>query len=1297
MLVYPSKLKRNRLLKGRTLNFETVKKTHGNMIFIPSLNLEERDKVLASRLFRPMQLLSFYVPRKLKALGKTPIVIDQAEYYKDIKKRTNGRIKFGKINYNQYNGKNLVYDITEDYLFSFKTMEERKQGLMLQKYMKEYFENIIKNVSQDPDYEKNYIVFPMTKYIDDFRKNVKGSSIKTKDPLSLFLKSIYKQEINLSAFKNIDLIIFYNTNAEVLVAFDLNDPNYLDEFESMFLKLVRLNDFNNGSDTLSDAEETLDPNEEDEDENLKEDIKEAILKKISKTLKANLEDYEATTSGEKELILSIDEKIESFLNNPENKDKTFKELVDQVESDNDVKLKALRYVETKKMANQKLKQLSKNLDKEAEIIGSINDLSDDSTSSEPAIFDVDIPFFDERMKTSHLASFDEEYNNKQAMKDLSSVISSFSNSDYLPMAVESFEKEDTSDDFNIKDTINVKYKTDEGKILSFQIDIPKIVDKKYLYLSGNKKEITKQLLRLPIVKTKADRVEITSAFNKITCERTSGKLSRKNAYLLKILKNFEKNDNFEIVYGINGIDNETFLNDFEYEELANSVTMIKNIKYVALFNRKEIKKIIDTLNIPDDFLKETMTPFALEKSKEEYKKLFFIEKEKVFEVNLEDSLKINNLEKGTFEFLTENILNINTEGKLPIIGQSFVFSKMKFLATTYPILVVVGALNGLSDILKRYKIEYFLSEKKNLKNLDYIEVKFRDKYLYYKSSLKNSMLLNALYLMNTENYNFNDFDKGEPYDDWFVSKLGNSIGLHTRNTLKINLAMMIDPITIDVLKDLKYPTNIVDLLLLSNIMLLGNTYRAQNDLRNYRIRSNEVVYAMLYGILSETFVNYQKHRMNGRPLNLSIQRNKLISNLITLNTINDHSTLNPIQELENTANASAKGYKGVNTDDAFTLEMRAYDDSMNGIISGNATPYSGSAGITRSLSFDPKLSHVRGYIPDIDESTLSAANILSPTELLATFTTVGADAPRQAMQVSQTKHTMPVESSSKQLLGSGLNKTLAFMISDDFCFKAKNNGIIKSIDDENKLALLSYDDGTNDAIDLNEIIVKNSNSGFFIKQKFLIRYKEGEKFKKDDVIAYNPSYFSGKGKNVDYMPGTLAKVAIASGDFAFEDSTIISESLSKKCTSKVTMMTDVALGPNSIIYKLVEIGDVVKTNDKLIEFTSSFVDPSTSEFLKGLSDKLDSETIESLTRDSVKTKYSGTIVGMKIYYNTAFENLSESLKKLVLKYKKQVEKRKDALKGIKTTSVHIPPVEKINATKIGTKEFSKEGGVIIQI
>ena len=356
--------------------------------------------------------------------------------------------------------------------------------------------------------------------------------------------------------------------------------------------------------------------------------------------------------------------------------------------------------------------------------------------------------------------------------------------------------------------------------------------------------------------------------------------------------------------------------------------------------------------------------------------------------------------------------------------------------------------------------------------------------------------------------------------------------------------------------------------------------------------------------------------------------------------------------------------------------MRAYDNSMVGYLSGNATSYSGSVGINRGLSFNPRINSVRGYITkQYDDKSISAANMLSVTEMLSPFTAAQADAPRGAMNVAQSKHIVPTKVMSKQLFGSGANKEIPYMLSDTFCFKAKKDGTLEEIDNENKLAILKYVDGTSDAIDLNETMVRNSNSGFFVKQTFLLAYKQGEKFNRGDVIAYNPSFFKGKGNDMDYCSGSLAKVAVACGDFAFEDATIVSEKLSEKCATHVTMCKSVALNPNTIIHSIADVGSEVEPGEVLMEFTSAEDDIS-AEILQGLYDQLGKEDYEELIHETISSKYHGILEDVKIYYNVPFETLNPSLQTLINNYKKYSEKRKQKLisKGVTSGSVKIPPI-----------------------
>lgn len=1020
MFVSPSKIKKNRILTGRTFNFETVKRTHGNIVIIPTLDKDALVNTISGNLFRPTQLMALYTPRRIKPRGKSFITIDQKDYYNDMRTATNGRIKKGKTVIAAYNGQNIVYDIFNDYIITRDALSSIRKNQALQIDMIKYLEKMIISISEDPDYENTYLVFPMEKpYMDPQKTLVNCNDFKTTDPLALFLAGVERKIIDPRSWKNIKGIFFYVPSKDVILALDIDNPDFDKDWSTFQGRLRRLNSLNSCELSLDEVSEEASAKEytdTDEDrtaefENKKEIIKQAVLGKISKTIKANLTDFDAASHSEKDLISAIDDKIEKYIKRPENLKKTIDDMISEIERDNEVKSKAIKFVETKKAATIRADILAKGLEKETEVISSLQDLDDDSKDNTPVTFEIDLPHIDERIKKSHLISLDDEYNKKQMSTDIANSLSAFSDSSFYPMTVDSIDIEESSDHADEKNTYTVRYKTNDGKPLSFSLDVPKIVDQRYFFLGGNKKVIKKQLVRLPIVKTKSDRVELTTNYAKMTIERSSGKVSRKIAYMLKRLKEIGENPTVKIEYGDNSVVNGKlgYINDFEYEEIGSNINTITTPKYRLIFNRDNMRDEIDLhadfekMGHEENYFETGKTPFGFSMIGENPKEILFLDGPFVITMDLANG-KLTNTNKKLFDFIVDNVLKLDLS-ILPTIGKSFVYTKVKFLATTYPLFAVVASQNGLTDILDRYigKNNYFKSTKQVKNNIDYVEVKFKDTYLYYKDELKNTLLLSAIVLFNTNEYNYADFDADIPYTHFFMRTLGNSVGMHTRNTLRINLDVFIDPITRDILRDLKQPTNVIDLILYANTLLVGNQYKPQNDMSNYRIRSNEIVADVMYQTIADAYVNYQKHKLNGRPLNLNIPKGLLVSKLVQLQNVNDKSTLNPILEVEQIAQASAKGFRGVNINDAYTLEMRAYDRSMEGFISGNSTPYSGQAGITRALTYDPAISSVRGYIPYIDETKLSAVNILSPTELLSSFTAAGADAPRQAMQVAQTR------------------------------------------------------------------------------------------------------------------------------------------------------------------------------------------------------------------------------------------------------------------------------------------------------
>ena len=108
-------LKTQKLLKNRTLNFDTTKRNYGNMVIVGTDDKKELYATINSKLLRPQQMLSVYSPRIIRPMRRQIIRYELAELFKEMKDNTNGRIQFCKPGLNLYNGRNLTYDITNEY------------------------------------------------------------------------------------------------------------------------------------------------------------------------------------------------------------------------------------------------------------------------------------------------------------------------------------------------------------------------------------------------------------------------------------------------------------------------------------------------------------------------------------------------------------------------------------------------------------------------------------------------------------------------------------------------------------------------------------------------------------------------------------------------------------------------------------------------------------------------------------------------------------------------------------------------------------------------------------------------------------------------------------------------------------------------------------------------------------------------------------------------------------------------------------------------------------------------------
>ena len=112
---------------------------------------------------------------------------------------------------------------------------------------------------------------------------------------------------------------------------------------------------------------------------------------------------------------------------------------------------------------------------------------------------------------------------------------------------------------------------------------------------------------------------------------------------------------------------------------------------------------------------------------------------------------------------------------------------------------------------------------------------------------------------------------------------------------------------------------------------------------------------------------------NKKPDRINVKPNTVITEVTRGSSLtNEASVLNPILELEKARAVTPRGPRGVGKPRAMTLEKRAYDPTMLGIIGVTTSP-DANVGVNRQLTLEPNITSTRGYTKITDEKRFTGA------------------------------------------------------------------------------------------------------------------------------------------------------------------------------------------------------------------------------------------------------------------------------------------------------------------------------------
>ena len=877
---------------------------------------------------------------------------------------------------------------------------------------------------------------------------------------------------------------------------------------------------------------------------------------------------------------------------------------------------------------------------------------------EPIVSDLNVATPTDDWKNLTFTNFDKNYDLDR------DIIACFKHlaSTSRPLSIKDISVENTSTSEDRIETYNVSFEDYRGKRYSVKLDIPIMVDNRFL-LRGNNKSIQNQLFNMPILKTDSDTCQIISNYMKIFVYRFGDSQGRSYPLASRFIKAGNKYTGKDIKFTVGDCSRvcDRYQLPIDYISIASYFSKIETKQVIIYFNQDEIRQLYDI----DD---TKGIPFVYDKTA----KLVSYYADNNPNAFI-DILLVYYITRDRYESFYDVFDSTSSPTRCA-------FSRCSIMSSDIPMIIICAYHEGLRKVLDKAAIEYKIVEKltpdlRSNKHLDWI--KFKDGYVVYKNTYSSSLLMNGLKSSDTEDFSIGEIDNKNMYLE-FLDDYGGRI---KADGLENFYDLMIDPITKEVLDYYKLPDDYVSILLYANSLLADNKFIKHTDMSSRRLRRYELIAVYTYKVLADAYAAYANQLKHSRAAaEFFVKQSAVIDKFLTDTISSDDSCINALRDLETTNAVTTKGPSGMNSDRAYSLDKRTYDPSMENVL-GMSTGFAANVGVTRQATLNANIEGTRGYVKSIDGDTAKMNNstVLTATEAMSPMGSTHDDPIRTAMNFIQTsKHMVRTVDADPLLVTSGMDEAMPYLSSDQFAFKAKKDGTVAEITDD--YIIIDYNDGTHDYIKLEETIQKNSDGGYYVPLKLdpVDKLKAGQKIKANQILAYDKLSYSntlGESNNLAYNIGKLAKVAVINTDDGFEDSGVITKKLSDQLSTFIDLQYDKILEKDTNVISIAKVGDHVEVGDPLIVWQEVFEDENANALLKNMT----SDEFSELGKRKLESEVTGVIKSIKIFRTTELDELSDSLKKIVSNYEKKYNALEKRFKELNLDISQIPAHTKLPA------------------
>lgn len=853
---------------------------------------------------------------------------------------------------------------------------------------------------------------------------------------------------------------------------------------------------------------------------------------------------------------------------------------------------------------------------------------------------------DKTMLQSSLLSFDSKYIKTVMPKDIVAMVT---NTQRAGLVIQEYNIETDASVLGEYEVHTLKIKPIDGAASTLRFRLPKVEEDGSFLANGNKYHMRKQRGDLPIRKINPSTVALTSYYGKAFVKRSDKKVNDTLDWLAKqllLLGQSGESEHIKRVAPANVFDN-NFVAPRIYSGLAHHFKSVDIGNYHLSFDYKEREKWFTS---------------------QEGKGLSASGQLNILENDNGDDLKyrvIGHDTNGNFvlvDFKDQFFLKEGGELKplgdiyaLSLIDQTKApvdFAEVKIFAKTIPVGIVMSYMVGFTNLIKLLKIQPRVLEPRQRAELKADEwvIAFKDKkYVFSRKDRLASLVFGGFneYWRSIKNYFVESFDQPNVYLNVLES---NGIGARYLRELSLLDKLFVDPITRDILIEMKEPVTFQGLVMRGCEMLLHDLHLDSQDMRGMRIKGYERFAGAIYKEMVMAIRDFKARNIRGKS-QMELNPYCVWRNITQDPAVEIVKDINPLENLKQTESVTYVG-EGGRKKEAMVKKDRIYHQSDVGIVS-EATVDSSDVGVNAFLTANPLFTSLRGMADSFAYENRGAACMVSTSAIISP----GADKDdikRLNFISIQQSHTIACVGYRQPAVRTGYEQVLAHRSGDMFAVTAKEPGKVISVNEQG--IIVEYESGDRKGVHLGRQYGKAEGTTY--PHDITTMLKAGDTFVPGDCIAYNTGFFEPdfmNPKQVVWRSSMNVKTVLCEATQTYDDSSAISRKVSQAMTTQVTKMRSFVVDFKQGVKNVRKPGSEVQPTDVLLIIEDEITTDT------GLFDEQTIATLQKLSNKAPRAKVRGIIDRMEVFYHGNKEDMSASLRNLANFTDKEMAERAKAV------------------------------------